>query len=195
MGFQTSLSFEKQWHDPTRAVVKASLPASTLLITTGRRKSGNLDAADAHIQKNAGDIAAVDTTTGHVLSYHEIKMEARHTGNLFIETWSNLANTPDRVSEGWLYSCQADVLWYGFADILTIHEIDMPKLRAWLCTPTTTRALPGVSVMRLSLYREIEQGKSKQKNHTVGRLVPIKDIKAAGLIVNTHTLEAPDETA
>lgn len=98
--------------------------------------------------------------------YHETKIENRYTGNLFLETYSNKSkNIP-----GWMFKEQKAVfLWYAFIDKETCYIFDFNNLKKWFKENHQN-------------YREISQGKYIQHNNTYGRIVPIIDLKEAGLV-------------
>lgn len=95
--------------------------------------------------------------------YIEIKAERKHTGNLFIETWSN----KQRKTLGWFHVCQADWLWYFFLDNNSLYVVPMNSLREW------ARG----SHYRLLQFNERKQQAYSQLNDTWGRLVPIDVLK------------------
>lgn len=113
------------------------------------------------LQLRFGDLCYNAKATGALL-FVECKAERRHTGNLFIETWSNY---PKRA--GWLEHSDADLLAYFFRDVEVLYVIDFPALKGWL----TEDVLEG--------YRETAQTKHAQRNDTRGRLVPVADIAKA----------------
>lgn len=99
----------------------------------------------------------------------EIKIEHKHTGNLFLETFSNrnLDNREDHaqygVSIGWLYKLVADRLLYYFIDTGDLYNIDIFQLKHW-----------AFSKGRIYKFSEVPQRKYEQKNDTWGRLVPVE---------------------
>jgi len=188
--FSASTALEAHWAPHMRALIARSYTDPVLIAPTARRVDGRFTPADAVVQKRAGDYTALHPHTGTILGYHEAKMEATERPNLFIETWSNLSNEPERVREGWITTCHADTLWYGFANTRTVFEIDWPVFRAWLLDTVdgAPQGLPGFQIERLSLFKERVQAKYQQRNATVGRLVPIRTIRDAGLIRATHRL-------
>lgn len=192
--FSTTLALEAQWAGRMRALIAQSYATPTLVIPTARRVDGRFTPADSVVQKRAGDYTAIDPITGTIAGYHEAKIEAQHRPNLFIETWSNLADEPALVREGWLTTCQADTLWYGFADTRTVYSINWPALRSWLLAPIDGApfGLAGFRIERISTFKERVQAKHRQRNATVGRLVPIHLLQKAGHIQATHTLPPLD---
>lgn len=96
----------------------------------------------------------------------EIKCESKHTGNLFLEIWSNR----QRLVPGWLYTCHADVLWYYFLDTNQLYSVRMTALKAWAFGS-------GVNLSKVFTYQEKAQAKHDQLNDTWGRIVPIYDLQ------------------
>jgi len=88
----------------------------------------------------------------------ELKAEKRVSENLFLESWSNL-NT---LQVGWLWSSQADWLWYHFLESDALFICKMEELQNW-----------SFKKKRIYDFREVEQSKHAQHNETCGRLVPI----------------------
>ena len=114
------------------------------------------------VQKFCGDVLARDCETA---KYIEIKAEQKHTGNLFIEYWSNR----HRHTMGWFHICQADWLWYYFVDDRKLYVFQMQELREW------ARGDKG----RLLNYPLVRQNKYDQLNDTWGYLVPVDDLYSA----------------
>lgn len=189
-----SFDFERFWRPSVMAAIRAARGEGVRVEETARRAGGAIRPADKAIQKRVGDFTEVRVNDGAIVAYHEAKMEKeKRRGNLFIETWSNFSAEGERAKEGWLTSCQADVLWYGFVDTAELFEIPWPALQAWLLAPHPTRTHPlGIGrVARIDTYMERAQEQTRQKNTTVGRLVPLADLQAAGLIAAVHQLESP----
>jgi len=116
---------------------------------------------DRWSQIHRGDYRAVNSSTGVVMNL-EVKAEAKSTGNLFIETWSN--KTEGR--RGWLYNLdECSCLIYHFLDSKA-YVIQFERLRNF----------------DLSRYEEKPQHRYEQRNDTWGVLVPIADLKRAGVI-------------
>lgn len=146
----------------------------------GRVVSTASGSLSIQLQKTAGDYLAQKVkgndflsreTAGDVIGI-ELKTELKHTGNLFIETWSN----KKRWTPGWLYASLADYLLYHFLDVEECYVISMRALKAFCFTTPSVRS---GSAGRLADYREVEQVKHDQMNDTWGRLVPIEDLKSA----------------
>lgn len=127
------------------------------------------------LQQSVGDAIFNSREDGRLFSV-EIKAEQRWTGNLFLETWSNLT-TDDRqqhanrgTNPGWLVKMRADLLFYYFLDVDRLFVIDMFKLKRWAFGFTGQSG-------RIYLHREVAQGRYDQLNRTMGRVVPIEVLR------------------
>jgi hypothetical protein len=99
----------------------------------------------------------------------ELKCERRHTGNLFLETWSNKAFS--RARDGWMFTCKSDLLWYFFRDTLDLYAVDFPRLWEWAFGPPDRGGG--------NIYRHPERHTvCDQKNHTWGHCVPVNVLVA-----------------
>lgn len=128
----------------------------------------NNHAMSAEFQKTCGDFLA-RKSLGDVIGL-ELKAEKKHTGNLFIETWSNRK----WFNPGWLYSSKADYILYHFLDSNVCYVISMKALKKFCFITESTKAKrPG----RIEDYPEVQQAKYDQKNDTWGRLIPIEHLK------------------
>lgn len=128
------------------------------------RVTGNdvMPLTDQCLQKSAGDLLANFAKLGW--KSVECKIEQKHTGNLFIETWSNREwGTP-----GWLFTSQADILMVYFLDVDKLICVSLPALKHWLLNKDNPA---------LDRYRSV-QVKKQQRNDTHGAVIPIVDIKA-----------------
>jgi len=128
------------------------------------------------LQETSGD--GVFSVKGDREYFVEIKTEQIHTGNLFLETWSN-RNLSDRNNHarlgsnpGWLHKQVADLLLYYFLDVDRLYVFDLFKLKRWAFVAPGKNGHPG----RLWDYREAEQNKHFQRNDTHGRIVPVADL-------------------
>lgn len=126
------------------------------------------------LQATAGD-ALLNLPDGALWTV-EIKAEERHTGNLFLEVWSN-KNLRDRASYcergstmGWLYTCRADLLMYWFEDTDDLYTINLWRLKRWAFGVNGDGG-------RIYQFTEREQNKYAQMNDTHGRLVPISVLR------------------
>ena len=138
----------------------------------------NKGALMRHVQERIGDFAFnSDADRFYTV---EMKVEQTHTGNLFLETWSN-KNLENRQSHfergsnpGWMLKSTAELLFYYFLDNDHLYIIDLLELQRWAFG--VDEAQPQ---MLRPQYREVRQGRYHQRNDTWGRLVPIYDIRNA----------------
>lgn len=114
------------------------------------------------------------------LAAAEVKIEGRHTGNLFLETWSN-RNLTDEESwvllgqnPGWMQKTRADFLVYFFLDSGDLYVLRTFNLVVWANSPSRIHWSKG---SRIHDFKEIPQRKLQQKNDTWGRLVPVEVLK------------------
>lgn len=115
----------------------------------------------------------------------ELKVESRHTGNLYIETWSN----KNRLNQGWLYKCKSDRLIYLFLDRpAEAYSVNVRKMQNWLFQTINGK-------QRLWSFPEREQGKYKQLNDTWGVLVPVLRFFDAGIATKIQLSSAEKEHA
>ncbi len=130
-------------------------------------------------QEQHGDVLFTDKE-GAMRSV-ELKAEREHTGNLFVELWSN-RNFDDRASflargsnPGWLSKLRADYLFYHFLSDDILYILNLWKLQRWAFGHNGTKA-------NLYRYPEATQRKREQANCTVGHLVRVADLKTAGMV-------------
>lgn len=116
----------------------------------------------------------------------ELKAEAKWTGNLFLEIWSNF-NFNDRESyigvgpnPGWLMKLNADLLFYHFPNEDKLVILSLPALQRWaFCRPSKNMSEPDARGERRQLsgrafdFRQTEQRAHEQRNTTVGAIVPV----------------------
>lgn len=109
----------------------------------------------------------------------ELKAERKHTGNLFLETWSN-RNLENRASHaergqspGWLMKIRADLLLYYFLDKDVLYSIDVLSLKRWVFGRGD-----GTGMWGSGKLRECRQGQYAQLNDTWGVLAPISQLHA-----------------
>lgn len=123
------------------------------------------------LQKTVGDLLFRDARTGRLQAV-ELKAEAKWTGNLFLELWSNrnLNNRDEHAllgsTPGWLVTLRADWLFYYFEDVDRLVVLDVFALKQWAFG---TQDGDG----RLWAFRVAVQAKRQQANDTVGHLVPV----------------------
>jgi hypothetical protein len=110
------------------------------------------------VQKTLGDACA--SVNGH-MTWFEFKVEARWTGNLFLESWSDCPRSP-----GWLVTCRADYLCYYFRSPATLLCLPLPRLQEWAYVER-----------RIYDYPEKEQRKTTQPNLTMGYVVSVEELR------------------
>lgn len=135
-----------------------------------------------HLQSIAGDLLLNDLD-GAMWAI-ELKVERKHTGNLFLETWSN-RNTSDKgshaergVNRGWLDHSRADILAYYFIDKDVLYLIDLFELKRWAFGYRVSDGQGGFCDVagRIYAFPEKQQGAFRQLNETCGRIVPIDSL-------------------
>lgn len=125
-------------------------------------------------QEQYGDVLFNSAQDGRMWTL-ELKAEEQHTGNLFLETWSNrnLENPAEHAklgcNPGWLVKQTADLLLYHFLDNDTAYLISLFKLKQWSFGA-------GEGKGRIYAFPEVLQGKYHQKNDTWGRLVEVRQL-------------------
>lgn len=102
----------------------------------------------------------------------EIKTEEQHTGNLFLESWSNrnLTEPASHISRGmnpgWMFKNRADLLMYYFLDTDQLYVMDFFKLKRW-----------AFLYWAVVDYPERPHGKRVQLNDAWGWCVPVSVLK------------------
>jgi hypothetical protein len=113
------------------------------------------------LQKSVGDI--IFNCQNQKVWSIEVKTEQENkTGNLYLETWSNLS----RYTPGWMVTLNADILWYFFQKERLLYSVDFGKLKKWSFVQK-----------RIYQFPEKKQNSYVQKNDTWGRCVPIMVLK------------------
>lgn len=120
------------------------------------------------MQRLVGDFIA--TLSDGVTRTVEVKTERRHTGNLFIETWSNRTVETEMRRDGWVFTLHADWLVYVFLDCEIAYLMPLLKLKEWCLIEGNAYLYPEKTV-HLSLD-------GKQRNTTIGHPVPIAAMRA-----------------
>lgn len=122
------------------------------------------------LQKTVGDVV-INTDPERIWTI-EIKTEEKHTGNLFLEYWSNL-NLEERRSHaergttpGWLHTLRADLIFFYFLDTDDLYIFNLFRLQQW--------ALREREIYKFPLKR---QKRHLQANDTHGHIVPISDLR------------------
>lgn len=103
--------------------------------------------------------------------FFEVKTERRHTGNLFLETFSNLTPDSNKRREGWMKTLDTDLIAFVFLDAEVIYWMDFRKLQNW-------------GLYDGNMYRVTEKAvhlslRGEQLNLTIGHPVPVKWVAAA----------------
>lgn len=124
------------------------------------------------LQKSVGDVL-VNSSREHVTCI-EVKAEENHTGNLFIERWSNRS----RFTPGWFETLNTDLLWCHFLDKDVVYEVPFVKLRQWMYWHE------GRGKPLSNKFDHAKQGKYDQKNDTWGYIVPLDELRDADLLRN-----------
>lgn len=127
------------------------------------------------LQQIVGDVLFNARTNGRCYAV-EVKAEARWTGNLFLEVWSN-RNLNDRDNHarlgsnpGWMFKLQSDLLFYYFCDVDRLIVLDMFALKRWAFGFNGREP-------RIQEFRFVQQGKRTQPNDTCGYLVPVNILR------------------
>jgi hypothetical protein len=107
-------------------------------------------------QEFLGDYIGIKNNKAYLI---EFKCEEKHTGNFYFETWSNYDINP-----GWFEKCKADYLIYHFRNPEKVYVLEYQKAKKHVKENKHT-------------YREVKQKKHTQKNHSLGLLVPVDDLK------------------
>jgi hypothetical protein len=81
------------------------------------------------MQRTCGDF--IGTLSDGITRNIEVKAERRHTGNLFIETWSNRCVETELRRDGWIFTLHANWFLYVFLDREVTYLMDFPKLKEW----------------------------------------------------------------
>lgn len=133
----------------------------------GKAKQGQIVQTDKgslsyELQTMAGDLLFNDKQ-GRLITV-EVKIEQRHTGNLFIEDWSNLDS--NRPKPGWIATLWCDYIAYYFLSSKQLYILNRPALFDWLYIRDNARRLE----------TRVQQ-KYKQRNQTRGLLAPLSKIR------------------
>lgn len=161
-GFDIARGVEAEGFMRLRPFLEDSADGNSIVVTNKGRMA-------PFLQEVVGDV--IMNRRGLVWSI-ELKTERRHTGNLFLETWSN-RNLDDPHNHamvgsnpGWLLKSRADLFMYYFLDADALYVLSGLALQRWAF------GFGGVEG-RIYSYPEVKQGKYIQANDTYGRLAPI----------------------
>ena len=129
-----------------------------------------------HLQETIGDV--ILNTDAERFYTVEVKIEAKYTGNLFLELFSNRnldersSNAERGINVGWLFKLRAELLLYYFVETDDLYLIPLYRLQRWAFG---SGDVPG----KIWRYPQKRQSKYQQLNDTWGWIVPISDIDAA----------------
>lgn len=102
----------------------------------------------------------------------DVKAEHRSSPHVFVETHSDLYGDPCR---GWLYELHPETtLAYFFVESRKLYTVSIGHLRRWM--HELVQYADGSAGPRLNRFLERKQNKRKQRNVTVGRLVPVSEL-------------------
>jgi len=125
----------------------------------------------AFLQKTVGD-AVMNDRNMNVWGV-EFKIEQAFTGNLFLETWSNLS----RRTPGWMVNLNTDIVLYYFLDTGVMYSMGFRKLADWAFGKSDNyrngERVANCSPGRIYEFPERKQRRRNQPNDTWGRLVPV----------------------
>ncbi len=133
-----------------------------------------------------GDLHILALNGGNPFLGHEAnvetKVEEEHTGNLFIEFWSNRSI----LRTGWLLNLrECEWFLYGFQDQEIIYCLDFHALVEWAVRKQGMHRLDDRGRPNFCRYDWRRQGKHIQANDTWGFLAPVTELKTAGVIHRT----------
>lgn len=187
--FERCRDLEEKWEPLFTEIINRDYGKGFSVYKNSRSRELTSRVADMAVQKAAGDYTIFKETTRQQVAFCETKVESRFTGNLFIETHSNFSDDPNKQTLGWFFTSDSDFLWYGFDDVKRAYKLDTQNLRHFLLEKLVNRKRPSACALRLSDYPERAQSKHSQRNLTVGRLVPIKDLISAGVITRIEEFD------
>jgi hypothetical protein len=102
----------------------------------------------------------------------DVKAEQKASPHVFVETHSDRYGDPCR---GWLYELHPETtLAYFVIETRKLYTVAIGDLRKWM--HDLVQYTDGSTGPRLNRFLEREQAKRKQKNVTVGRLVPVTEL-------------------
>lgn len=163
--FELGRNIEKQ----SRAIVEPLLDEAT----NGKFVYTDKGRLAVEFQKKYGDVLIQEKKSNGMWTV-EIKAEKSPSPNFFLEHWSN----GKWLTTGWMFTLQADLLFYHFLDSDELYIMKLPHLQRWFhfgegfnkSEPCLYR--PGCE--RFPLKR---QKKYDQLNDTWGRCVPIEVVR------------------
>lgn len=143
--------------------------------TEGRLVMTNKGKLARWLQESLGDAIG---EKGERMFAVELKAERVHTGNLFLEVWSNRnldnrANHAERGSTvGWMMKSRADLLLYYFLDVDILYSLDLLSVQRWLFGYG-----PKAGAWCSGSLREVMQKRQQQANDTWGVLAPVERLR------------------
>jgi hypothetical protein len=118
----------------------------------------------------------------------DVKSEQRSSPNVFVETHSDRHGDACR---GWLYELHPETtLAYFFCESRELFTVRIGSLRKWM--HERVQYHDGSFGPRMNRFREREQTKRKQRNVTVGRLVPLDEFLSIDGARQHDVPEVPD---
>jgi len=128
------------------------------------------------LQISIGDVQ-LNTDSEHIIAI-ELKAERDWSFNFYLEAWSNR-----RIYRpGWMWTSNADFLFYHFLSSDDLYCIDFQALKRWFHGCDHRSRPPWC------LWPHAEQGRYVQRNDTWGVLIPINEVEKAVGFDRVHPL-------
>lgn len=127
-------------------------------------------------QAHYGDVLIQEKRGKEMLAI-EMKAERKSSDNLFLELWSN----GSQYKLGWMYTNNADLLFYHFLDSDELYIIKLPDLKKWFwfgIGPARKGGIAHIHTPGCFQFRHKVQRAYEQMNDTWGVITPIGAIKA-----------------
>ena len=167
--------FSRNSFDIGRSIEKQSSSIIEPLLeeeTNGRYVYTDKGRLAKEFQKKYGDVLIQEKKNNGMWSV-EIKAECKRSDNFFIEFWSN----GKRFSPGWMFSLDADLLFYHFLESDELYIMKFTNLKKWFFfgegfTKAGINYTPGYQRFPLKIQKKYEQ-----LNDTWGQCIPIGVIK------------------
>lgn len=125
-------------------------------------------------QKKYGDVLINEKNSQELFSV-EMKAEQKTSPNLFLEVWSN----GSRYTLGWMFHCEADLLFYHFIDSDDLYIVKFQNLKRWFwfgIGPVRKSGKAMIHTPGFLRFNPKQQRSYIQKNDTWGSCVPISVI-------------------
>jgi hypothetical protein len=142
----------------------------------------NRDAICKQVQIENGDYLIKNWPQRGSSHWLEVKTEEKHTGNLFLEIWSNFNFKFQRT--GWMEYSKTDLIVFYFLFARKAYLFDFARLWQWAwTTPSINDRESRERVPRIfcGKFPIVAQRKTEQINLTIGALVDIDDIRDPSL--------------